>query len=192
MRTPSQKQSQSRRGRFWRNFKFYIVGFAIVIIASLVSTGLGMLPGLFPGIHPLNQLATDLSGITLGGIIMVLGFMRDTRLEEARERTAEAEAAVKEAQKATKTAEDAAKTAQAEAKRQAETARAEAEAAVKAAQDEARRQQEQAERQRERAERAEAELARARYEAGQAEILARLRRLEERYGIAGPDAGSNV
>ena len=150
MRTPL--QSQSRRRRIWRNFKFYIVGFAIVIVASLVSTGLEMLPGLFPDIHPLNRLATDLSGITLGGIIMVLGFMRDTRLEEERERTAEAEAAAKAAQ-------ETAKAAQAEAKRQQE-----------------------------RAERAEAELARVRYDAAQAEILARLRRLEERYGIAGPDA----
>ena len=154
-------QSQSRRRRAWRNFKFYIVGFAVVVVASLVSTGLEMLPGLFPDIHPLNRLATDLSGITLGGVIMVLGFMRDTRLEEERERTEAAEAETKAAQAAVKTAQEAARVAQAEAKRQQE-----------------------------RAERAEAELARRAYDAERAEILARLRRLEERYGIAGADGGS--
>ena len=155
-------QSQSRRRRAWRNFKFYIVGFAVVVVASLISTGLEMLPGLFPDIHPLNQLATDLSGITLGGIIMVLGFMRDTRLEEARERTEAAEEETKVAQAAVKVAQEAIKAAQAEA-----------------------------ERQRERAERAEAELARREYDAERSEILARLRRLEERYGIAGADGGSD-
>ena len=170
MRTPS--QSQSWRRRVWRNFKFYIVGFAVVVVASLVSTGLGMLPGLFPDIHPLNQLATDLSGITLGGIIMVLGFMRDSRLEEARERTEAAEAETQAARAAVKTAQEATKA--------AEKAAADA---VKAAEAEAKRQQE-------RAERAEAELARREYDAERAEILARLRRLEERYGIGGADGGS--
>ena len=158
MRT--QSQSQSRRRRVWRNFKFYIVGFAVVVVASLVSTGLEMLPGLFPDIHPLNRLATDLSGITLGGIIMVLGFMRDSRLDEARERTEAAEAETKAARAAVKTAQEATKSAEAEAKRQQE-----------------------------RAERAEAELARREYDAERAEILARLRRLEERYGIGGADGG---
>ena len=180
-------QSQSRRRRVWQNFKFYIVGFAVVVVASLVSTGLEMLPGLFPDIHPLNQLATDLSGITLGGIIMVLGFMRDTRLEEARERTEAAEEETKNARAETKAAQDAIKTAQ-EATKAAEKAATEA---IKAAEAEAKRQQERAEQQRERAERAEAELARAQYDARQAEILARLRRLEDRYGIAGGDDGSD-
>ena len=191
-------QSQSRRRRVWQNFKFYIVGFAVVVVASLVSTGLEMLPGLFPDIHPLNQLATDLSGITLGGIIMVLGFMRDTRLEEARERTEAAEEETKNAQAETKAAQAAVKTAQ-EATKAAEKAAADAikasekaaTEAIKAAEAEAKRQQERAEQQRERAERAEAELARAQYDARQAEILARLRRLEDRYGIAGADAGSD-
>ena len=179
MRTPS--QSQSWRRRVWRNFKFYIVGFAVVVVASLVSTGLGMLPGLFPDIHPLNQLATDLSGITLGGIIMVLGFMRDSRLEEARERTEAAEAETENARAETKAALAAVKTAQ-EATKAAEKAAADA---VKAAEAEAKRQQE-------RAERAEAELARREYDAERAEILARLRRLEERYGIGGPDGGAGA
>ena len=169
-----QSQSQSWRRRVWRNFKFYIVGFAVVVVASLVSTGLEMLPGLFPDIHPLNQLATDLSGITLGGIIMVLGFMRDSRLEEARERTEAAEAETKAARAAVKTALEATKA--------AEKAAAEA---VKAAEAEAKRQQE-------RAERAEAELARREYDAERAEILARLRRLEERYGIGGSDGGAGA
>ena len=207
MRTPS--QSQSWRRRVWRNFKFYIVGFAVVVVASLVSTGLGMLPGLFPDIHPLNQLATDLSGITLGGIIMVLGFMRDSRLEEARERTEAAEAetqaalaAVKTAQEATKAAEKAAAdTVKASEKAAADAVKASEKAAadaIKAAEAEAKRQQERAEQQqqraeqqRERAERAEAELARRAYDAAQAEILARLRRLEERYGIGGGDGGGS-
>ena len=165
-------QSQSRRRRVWRNFKFYIVGFAVVVVASLVSTGLEMLPGLFPDIHPLNRLATDLSGITLGGVIMVLGFMRDTRLEEERERAEAAEAETKAAQAAVKVAQEATK-----------AAKKAATEAIKAAQAEAGRQ-------RERAERAEAELARREYDAERAEILARLRRLEERYGIAGADGGS--
>ena len=190
MRT--QSQSQSRRRRVWRNFKFYIVGFAVVVVASLVSTGLGMLPGLFPDIHPLNQLATDLSGITLGGIIMVLGFMRDSRLEEARERTEAAEAetkaakaAVKTAQEATKAAEKAADAIKVSEKAAADAVKASEKAAaeaIKAAEAEAKRQQER--------ERAGAELARRAYDAAQAEILARLRRLEERYGVGGADGGS--
>ena len=195
MRTPS--QSQSWRRRVWRNFKFYIVGFAVVVVASLVSTGLGMLPGLFPDIHPLNQLATDLSGITLGGIIMVLGFMRDSRLEEARERTEAAEAETENARAETKAALAAVKTAQeatkAAEKAAADTVKASADAvkaAEKAATDAIKAAEAVAEQQRERAERAEAELARRAYDAAQAEILARLRRLEERYGIGGADGGS--
>ena len=142
----------------WQNVKFYVIAFVLVLTANLIATGLNLLENLFPEIHPLNQLITSLSGVTLGGVIMVLGLLRDSRLDDERKRT--------------KSAEEAAKSAQQEAKS--------AQEATNAAQEEARQQ-------RIRAERAEAELAHLRAENQFAAVFDRLRRLEELNGIPSPD-----
>lgn len=151
----------------WQNVKFYVIAFALVLTANLITTGLNLLENLFPEIHPLNQIITSLSGVTLGGVIMVLGLLRDSRLDDERKRTKSAEEAAKSAQEDAKSAQQDAKSAQ---------------QATKSAQEEAKQQ-------RIRAERAEAELAHLRAENQFAAVLDRLRRLEELNGISGPDPG---
>ena len=146
----------------WQNVKFYVIAFALVLTANLITTGLNLLENLFPEIHPLNQIITSLSGVTLGGVIMVLGLLRDSRLDDERKRTKSAEEAVKSAQQEAKSAQQEAKSAQEEAKQQ-----------------------------RIRAERAEAELAHLRSENQFAAVLDRLRRLEELNGISGPGKPEN-
>ena len=145
----------------WNNVKFYVLAFAIVLMGSLVSTGLQLLESLFPEIHPLNKLFANLSGVTMGGVIMVLAFLRDNRVDQERKR---AERYEQEASNAKAEASNA----------RAEASNAKAEA--KSAHDHAKWWQEKAER-------AEAELAdlRSQFQAG--DVLARLRRLEERYGV---------
>ena len=145
----------------WENVKYYALAFAIILAGALVSTGFQLLEGIIPEIHPLNKLVANLSGVTFGGVIMLLGFLRDKRLDDERKRTATAEAAVK-------------------------TAHAE----VKTAQNEAKTAQEEAAQQRLRAERAEAELQRLRAEQDADSIAERLRRLEELNGIADPEPDS--
>ena len=145
----------------WNNVKFYVLAFAIVLTGSLVSTGLQLLEGMFPEIHPLNKLFANLSGVTMGGAIMVLAFLRDNRVDHERKRADRYE-------------EEAGN-----AKAEAGNARAEAgnaRAEAKSAQDDARWW-------REKAERAEAELAALRSQFQEGDVLARLRRLEERYGV---------
>ena len=145
----------------WNNVKFYVLAFAIVLTGSLVSTGLQLLEGSFPEIHPLNKLLANLSGVTMGGVIMVLAFLRDNRVDQERKRADRYE---EEASNAKAEASN--------AKAEASNAKAEA----KSAQDDARRW-------REKAERAEAELAVLRSQFQEGDVLARLRRLEERYGV---------
>ena len=159
----------------WNNVKFYVLAFAIVLMGSLVSTGLQLLESLFPEIHPLNKLFANLSGVTMGGVIMVLAFLRDNRVDQERKR---AERYEQEASNAKAEASNA-KAEASNAKAEASNARAEAsnaKAEAKSAQDHAKWWQEKAER-------AEAELAdlRSQFQAG--DVLARLRRLEERYGV---------
>ena len=140
----------------WNNVKFYVLAFAIVLAGSVIATGLQLLENLFPEIHPLNKLAANLSGVTLGGVIMVLAFLRDSRLDEERRRAENAQEQAKNAQK------------EAEAQRQ----RAEAE--------------------RLRADRAEAELQRVLSQYQEGDLMARVRRLEELYGIDTDAAGNGT
>ena len=146
----------------WENIKYYAIALVIILIGASISTGFQLLEGLFPEIHPLNKLAANLSGVTFGGVIMVLGFLRDKRLDDERKRTATAQAETKTAQAELKTVQAEAKTAQDEAAQQ-----------------------------RLRAERAEAELQRLRAEQDTDNIAERLRRLEELNGIADPEPESD-
>ena len=76
--------------------RFYGLAFAIILIAELVTTGLQVLGAYYPTGHPVAILAANLSGVTLGGIIMVIGFLRDNRLEQERKRTEAAETLAKQ------------------------------------------------------------------------------------------------
>ena len=40
-----------------------------------------------PEIHPLNKVAANLSGISVGTVIMVVGLIRDKRVDDARKET---------------------------------------------------------------------------------------------------------
>ncbi len=75
---------------------FYGLAFAIILIADLVTTGLQVLGAYYPTGHPVAILAANLSGVTLGGIIMVIGFLRDNRLDQERKRTEAAETLAKQ------------------------------------------------------------------------------------------------
>ena len=154
----------------WNNVKFYVLAFAIVLAGALVSTGLQLLESLFPEIHPLSKLAANLSGMTLGGVMMLLAFLRDNRYDEERRRAENAQFEAKNAQEQAKTAQEL-----------AQTARQEAEA-----------QRQRAESERLRADRAEAELQRvlSQYQAG--DLIARVRRLEELYGVDAGDADNRA
>ena len=89
--------------------RFYGLAFAIILIAELVTTGLQVLGAYYPTGHPVAILAANLSGVTLGGIIMVIGFLRDNRLEQERKRTEAAETLAKEERKRAEAAETLAK-----------------------------------------------------------------------------------
>ena len=92
-----------------QNAKFYVLAFAIILIAKLVTTGLQLLGAYDPTGHPVAILAANLSGVTLGGFIMIIGFLRDNRLEQERKRTEAAETLVKEERKRAEAAETLAK-----------------------------------------------------------------------------------
>ena len=141
----------------WQNVKYYAVAYGVVVFGALISTGFQLLEASFPEIHPLNKLAANLSGISLGTVIMVVGLIRDKRADEARKETN------KERQRADK-----------------------AEAAVATANQEAELSRQQAEQALLRAQTAEAELARVRAEY-ESEVLARIRRLEEFTGMRTPE-----
>ena len=147
----------------WQNVKYYAVAYVVVVIGVLVATGFQLLESLFPEIHPLNKLAANLSGISVGTVIMVVGLIRDKRVDDARKETS------RERQRA-----DKAEAAIAKATREAELSRQQAKQA-----------REQAEQERLRARKAEAELARVRAEYD-TEVLARIRRLEEFTGMRAP------
>ena len=143
----------------WQNIKIYVLAYAVMMAGALVSTGFQLVGDQFPVGHPISIMAANLSGMTVGGMIMVLGFIRDGRIEEERKRTAAAEARAQEAEGKAESAQ--AKVAAAEAKTEAAQATLE--------------------RERERADAAEARAERLmdRYEAA-TELL--MRRLEELNG----------
>ena len=133
-----------------QNFRYYGLAFVVILIAELVTTGLQLLGGYFNAGHPVAILVSNLSGITLGGVIMVIGFLKDNRLDQERQRTEEE-------------------------RQRTEQERQRADAAEARLQEE----RERADRERERAEQFLAELLETRKE-NQGAIEARLRRLEER------------
>ena len=156
----------------WQDIKYYVIAYGIVVAGSFASTGLDLLPGLFPEFGLLEKLATNLSGITLGSVIMVVGLIRDKRFTDAQA----------EANKQRKRA-DTAEASIAQANQKAALAVQQAEQAAELA-------AQQVQEERLRAQKAEAELARVRAEY-EAETRARLRRLEEAAGLAPPEPPGN-
>ncbi|MDE2786930.1 MAG: hypothetical protein OXL37_09735 [Chloroflexota bacterium] len=80
----------------WQNIKYYALALAVILIGASTSTALQLLQAYLPIGHPLGALAANLSGVTIGTIIMVIGFLKDNRLDQERKRAdnAIAEAAV--------------------------------------------------------------------------------------------------
>ena len=56
---------------------------------ALVSIGSQLVGDQFAVGHPISITSANLSGMTIGGPFMVMGFIRDGRIEEERKRTEE-------------------------------------------------------------------------------------------------------
>ena len=158
----------------WRNIKYYAIALAIILITTLISTGLQLLENYLPTGHPASTLGTNLSGVTIGTIIMVIGFLKDNRVDQERRRADAAEAKTAEAE--AKIAEAGVKTAVAEALMQQERERAD-------------RERENADRERERSDILLSELERLR-EAYVTATEALIQRLGELNGNHPPNSGS--
>ena len=78
----------------WQNVKYYVLAYAIMVGGALASSVFQLLGEQFPAGHPVGTIAANLSGVTIGGMIMVIGFLKDARVEDERKRTAAAEARV--------------------------------------------------------------------------------------------------
>ena len=70
----------------WQNIKYYLLAYAVMATGSLVSTALQLLAAEFPTGRPVSTLAANLPGVTVGGLIMVIGFLKDSRVQQERER----------------------------------------------------------------------------------------------------------
>ena len=147
----------------WQNIKLYVLAYTIMVAGAVVSTAFQLLGDQFPVGHPISAMAANLSGMSIGGLIMVLGFIRDGRVEEERKRTEE----------------ERQRTADAEAKAQEATIKAATATAQLELERERANAQLQLERERAAAAEARAERLMDRYEAVTEALI---RRLEERNG----------
>ena len=85
----------------WQNVKYYLLAYAVMVAGVLVSTSMQLLAAHLPTGHPASTVAANLSGITVGGLFMVIGFLKDNRIEQERQRTdRERERADKERERA--------------------------------------------------------------------------------------------
>ena len=71
----------------WQNIRYYVLAYAVMVAGALLSSGFQLLGDQFPAGHPVGTIAANLSGVTIGGLIMVIGFLKDSRVEEERKRT---------------------------------------------------------------------------------------------------------
>ena len=106
----------------WQNIKYYAIAWAIILVTTLISTGLQLLENYFPTGHPASTLGANLSGVTIGTIIMVIGFLKDNRLDQERKRADAAVAQVTELQAKIAASEVAATAAQAQVQEERERA----------------------------------------------------------------------
>jgi len=113
----------------WQNIKIYVLAYVIMLTGALVSTGLQLVGDQFPIGHPISILAANLSGMTIGGLFMVMGFIRDGRIDKERKRADAAQARAETAEAKVQTAEARAEAAEAKVEQERErTAAAEAKA----------------------------------------------------------------
>ncbi len=73
----------------WQNVRYYVLAYAIVVAGALVSSAFQLLGDQFPVGHPISTVSANLSGVTIGGLFIVMGFLKDSRVEEERKRTEE-------------------------------------------------------------------------------------------------------
>lgn len=73
----------------WQNVRYYVLAYAIVVAGALVSSAFQLLGDQFPVGHPISTVSANLSGVTIGGLFIVMGFLKDNRVEEERKRTEE-------------------------------------------------------------------------------------------------------
>ena len=76
----------------WQNVKYYVLAYAIMVAGALLSSAFQLLGDQFPVGHPISTVSANLSGVTIGGLFMVMGFLKDSRVEEERKRADAAEA----------------------------------------------------------------------------------------------------
>ena len=108
----------------WQNVKYYVLAYAIMVTGALLSSAFQLLGDQFPVGHPISTVSANLSGVTIGGLFMVMGFLRDSRVEEERKRTAEERKRTEAERK--RTAEERKRADAAEARADAAEARADA------------------------------------------------------------------
>ena len=106
----------------WQNIKYYLLAYAVMATGSLASTALQLLAAEFPTGHPVSTLAANLSGVTVGGLIMVMAFFKDQRVEEERKRVDAERERVKEEQARTRAERERADIERARADRERERA----------------------------------------------------------------------
>ena len=70
----------------WQNVKYYVLAYAIMVAGALLSSAFQLLGDQFPVGHPISTVSANLSGVTIGGLFMVMGFLKDSRVEEERKR----------------------------------------------------------------------------------------------------------
>ena len=77
-------------------YKLYVLALVIYTAAAVVMTALDLVAIRYDESVPLAHLITTLSGGFLGGIALVLGILRDNRVEQALKRAQVAEEQVKQ------------------------------------------------------------------------------------------------
>ena len=83
----------------WQNYKLYLMALGIYTVATAALVALEVAATLLGDSAVLARLVTMLSGNLLGGFALVLGILRDDRVEKERQRAEKAEAAIAEVQK---------------------------------------------------------------------------------------------
>ena len=98
-------------------YKLYLLALVIYTAAAVVMTALDLVAIRYDESVPLAHLITTLSGGFLGGIALVLGILRDNRVEQALKRAEVAEEQVKQEQERVKQERERADRAEAELQR---------------------------------------------------------------------------
>ncbi len=83
----------------WQSYKLYLLALIIYTVATVALAVLELAAIRYAEAAILARWATMLSGGFLGGFALVLGILRDDRVEKERQRAEKAEAAIAEVQK---------------------------------------------------------------------------------------------